>query len=165
MACVRRRDAETSRRRTGIVRLAAHGGPVFGHRRRAGAWGQQLAVMSKLLSLAVKRLSAWRDSVVTCAMFGALGSGPLTVTSSALSRAVAVNAQSLLSSVSVLVLPFALSAEASNVTLYVPSLTRFTLPSESRRTAAELVLSLLDTRTFSCGSARSLSITDSWTTS
>src|SRR3954451_10329247 len=96
--------------------------------------GQQLAVMSKLLSLAVKRLLAWRDRVVTCTMFGALGTGPLMVTSSALSRAVAVNAQLLLSSVSVLVLPLALSAKASNVTLLVPSLTRLTLPLESGRT-------------------------------
>src|SRR3954454_14358570 len=77
--------------------------------------GQQLAVMSKLLSLAVKRLLAWRDRVVTCTMFGALTTGPLIVTSSALSRAVAVNAQLLLSSVSALVLPLALSAKASNV--------------------------------------------------
>src|SRR4051794_28335057 len=91
--------------------------PAFAYGRGAVAWGQQLAVMSKLLSLAVKRLLAWRDRVVTCTMFGALGTGPLMVTSSALSRAVAVNAQLLLSSVSVLVLPLALSAKASNVTL------------------------------------------------
>src|SRR6185437_9665521 len=87
-----------------------------------------------------------------CTVFGALGTGPLMVTSSALSRAVAVNAQLLLSSVSVVVLPFALSAKASNVTLYVPSLTRFTLPSESGTTVAELVASLLETRTLSSGS-------------